>query len=181
MTKEQIMLKMEKLYSRIELYVKKSKTMGLDKAEEDKYYSLFGEYIQLKLRLADIVFDQCILSALTYGDAAKLQSEMFKTIKWSTELMIEDEQMEPVIQEYTNLKNKKDINNKIEAYYVELMTNLEKYMDDRKNYDMIREVGKIISDEREEDPKESLRSHVDYKFEVLYMILAEGECDEETC
>lgn len=168
------MSRMDKLYSRLELYVKKRETMGLEEDEENKYHTLFGEYLKLKLRLGDKVFDQYVLPSLIYGDAAKLNIDMLRDIKWNTELMIDDEQMEPVIKQYTLLEDKKAINDKIDDYYVELMTNLDTYLANKDNAPLIKEISKILT-EGQEDDNDVLRDHMDYKFEVIYMILAEGE------
>lgn len=174
MTKEQIMSKMDKIYTKLELYVKKNEMMGLEKEEEKKYYMLFADYLKLKLRLGDKVFDQYVLPALIYGDAAKLKLDMLKQIKWTTELMIDEEQMEPVIKQYSKIKDKTDINNNIENYYVELMMNLETYLTNKDNEQLIKEISKLLTDGQDND-SDVLRDHMDYKFEVLYMILAEGE------
>ena len=176
MNKEQLLCNLKKVEDKILLLSKKYKQMGLDDNELTEYYSLLANNLQIKLRLADICFDEFILSPISKGKMAELKTKMYSTIGWDSSLLIFEEKMESIIEKYCKLNDKKSFNNLIEEYYVEILANFEDFYSDIHNKSYIENVAKLIDNDCT-DYKETLITHIDSKFETLYLLLAEGEND----
>ena len=96
MNKEQLLCNLKKVEDKILLLSKKYKQMGLDDNELTEYYSLLANNLQIKLRLADICFDEFILSPISKGKMAELKIKMYSTIGWDSSLLIFEEKMESI-------------------------------------------------------------------------------------
>lgn len=176
MNKEQLLNKLKKNEDKINLFSKKLKRMGLDDNELTDYYTLLAINLQLKLSIADICFNEFILVPISKGKMLELKNIMYNTIGWDSSLLIFEKNMENIVKKYCALDNKKEFNNLIEEYYVEILANFEDLYSDIHNKSYIENVAKLI-DKDNEDYKDVLITHIDTKFETLYLLLAEGEED----
>jgi hypothetical protein len=178
MTEEYYLGKMDKIYSTMEKYEKKKKIMGLDKQEIIRYNKLVAEYLQLKLLLSDYIFQTYILPLALYGQASVLYHEFSGRIKWKTELLVQNDKMKVILQEYAEIDDKEAFKSRLEDYYVMLIDNFKDYYDHMEDKTAFNEICLLLSDGLD-GTFDVILDYVDYIFEVLCVVLeCEGDSDE---
>lgn len=180
-----ILTKLEKIAKRLNVIVRKLNTMGLQTDEQKEYYELSGNYSFLKLRLADRVFDREVLPTLHNDESTKLSLILKSKLKWDTSLLMTSEEIDKVSQAYNEIKDKNLINKVLNNYFGILTNNLIKLFDDLEEEndtdteESILNMGKLLTTYNNDislfEAKKLIHDHLLYKFETIYMILAEDE------
>lgn len=159
----------EKVYKKIDLLNKKRKLMGLDKNESEKLCKLSAQYIQLRVKLYDEMFEDMVFMYLIHDEAERLSKRIYNKCNWNIELLIYEEEINKVEESYNKCNNKKELIDDIYSLYIELIKNLDDYLIEIDK-ECIDEIVYILGHEGE-IAKETFKTYIDYRFEVLYMIL----------
>jgi len=181
MNEEYHLEKIDKVYNKIKLYSRKKRIMGLDQNEIEKYNYLVANYLQEKLLLSDYVFQKYVFPLILYKQASIMYYEFSNRLKWKTELLVKQEQMDVVLNEYKKIEDKELLKTKLEDYYLILKENLNEYYDSLTDKRLFSEICLLLSNGMD-DNFEVLKEHIDYIFEVLCIVLEykdEGEDNEK--
>ena len=170
MTDEMMLDKIDKLHYRLQLYVKKMNTMGLEEIELNKYYSMLAEYIQLKLLLNDALFNNYVLPMILHDDALNYYKEIECKLKWKTELLIKQEQMDKVVEKFLSIENKEAVIKTLKKYHLILLRNLKECRNDIENHELFEEICLLLSDDQDSSFNVMI-DQIDRKFEILYLVL----------
>jgi hypothetical protein len=148
--------------------------MGLDENELERYYGLIVKGLQLKLYLYDMIFNKFILSDILNQEALKYYNMVNKFIHWDCNLLIEQKEMDKIYDEYNKLSNKQAVMNYIDMLYIILRKELINYYNNLDDKTIIDSISMLFSDGLNKD-FDNLLLHLDYKFEILYMVLENKE------
>ena len=183
-----LMLKdIEKLAKRINVLMRKLNAMGLQEDERKEYYSLISKYAFSRLELADRIFDSELLPSLQNDESTELSLILKSKLNWDTSLLIKPEDIDKVTNTYANIEDKNALAGVLNDYFSILTNNLIQLLDsiqEDEGSDLeiaIISMGKLLATHTDNitlfNAKKLIHDHLLYKFETIYMIVAEDEKD----
>ena len=183
-----LMLKdIEKLAKRINVLMRKLNAMGLQEDERKEYYSLINKYAFSRLELADRIFDSELLPSLQNDESTELSLILKSKLNWDTSLLIKPEDIDKVTNTYANIEDKNALAGILNDYFSILTNNLIQLLDsiqEDEGSDLeiaIISMGKLLATHTDNitlfNAKKLIHDHLLYKFETIYMIVAEDEKD----
>lgn len=183
-----LMLKdIEKLAKRINALIRKLNVMGLQEDERKEYYSLISKYASSRLELADRIFDSELLPSLQNDESTELSLILKSKLNWDTSLLIKPEDVDRVTNTYAKIENKNKLADILNDYFSILTNNLIQLLDsiqEDEGSDLeiaIISMGKLLATHADNinlfNAKKLIHDHLLYKFETIYMIVAEDEKD----
>lgn len=167
---ESILQKMERYSRQFSIYEKKRERMGLSNEECCKYYRYLGKYLQWKYKLYDNVFDNYLMPQIMKENAIDLYCQINEMITWDCQLLMDDKELVKMKEACNCVEDVDKLKSLLVDLYIELVINLENYLDENSDDSLFREIG-LFFNNGESCSSDAIKDHLEYKFEVMYMII----------
>jgi regulator of sigma D len=175
MHRDQILKNMDKVYYKLEIYDRKKKQMGLDKNENERFCNLLVDYLELKMRLCDNIFNEYILNEIIDDKCDDILESLSENINWSGELLISQSEMDAVKNQYLYLTNNLLVIQNIVNLYEILNRNLLKFYNDTNDKSGFEEISELLSNDKSSNFS-IITDFLKFKFTTLFLVL---ELDKE--